>query len=329
LPDLIPIEIKWSPENPRQGDTVQLSVVVKNIGDTATMAGYGINSYFHINGTQVGWVHDTSLYKASVGVNEEIELPFDRIFSGRYFTYPRYSAGDYTVRATIDRDLLIEEKDDDNNVLEVIITYGPPRLPDLALSNLSWAPGEPVEEDLVTFSAYLKNMGELDITDEDTVKIKWMIGEEVIDSLIFTDGLALEDSVLITGANAWASVAGEVTITISADVDSVLVESDETNNSISHDLVVSEKIIEGINNLVSGQIILYPNPADNYLRVNYVATEYITTQLRITNILGEMIMNEELNLIPGTNSLVLNVEDLPGGMYFIKIGSDSVRFVVK
>jgi subtilase family serine protease len=328
LPDLEPVDIIWSPENPRQGDTVQISVVVKNTGDTATIAGYGVNAHFHVNGTQVGWVHDTSIYTNSIAVNEEITLPMDRIFAGRYFKYPRYSAGDHTIRATIDRDQKIEEKDDDNNVLEEILTYGPPRLTDLTLTGLTWNPNDPEEGNPVTFSAYLKNIGELDLTDKDTMMIKWMIGEEDIDSMLFTAGLMVGDSVLITGANAWTSVAGDFTVTITADVDSILLESDETNNSIIGNLTVSQTSI-GVKEMAAGNLTIYPNPAEDYIRIRYFGTGYQTTNMRITNVLGKLVVDRKLSVMPGRNLIELNIGDLSGGMYFIKIGSDTVRFVVR
>jgi hypothetical protein len=324
LPDLEPVDIIWSPENPRQGDTVQISVVVKNTGDTATMAGYGVIAHFHVNGTQIGWVHDTSLYMPSIAVDEEIILPLDRIFAGRYFTYPRYSAGDHTIRATIDRDLKIEEKDDDNNVLEEIITYGPPRMYDFTVTDLSWTPDEPVEDDIVTLSAYIKNVGELDLGD--TIYVIWTKDEMTIDSLQFTDALAIGDSVMVSGPSTWQAELGTHTIMVMVNAHWMLEESDSTNNTTEADITVIETFVEDLSQI---RFQLYPNPADNYLRINYRSETNEKLHLRITNILGELILERALNTIPGENVVELNVEELNSGLYFLKIGSNTVRFVIR
>jgi subtilase family serine protease len=324
LPDLVPIEIKYTPENPRQGDTIQLSVVVKNTGDTATMAGFGVIAHFHINGTQVGWVHDTSIYMPSIAVDEEIELPFDRIFAGRYFTYPRYGEGDHTVRATIDRDLKIEEKDDDNNVLEIIVTIGPPRRIDLTVSDLSWSPVEPVVDDMITLSAYIKNKGELDLAD--TIYVIWSMDDITIDSLQFADGLKVGDSVMVSGINAWQAELGTHSITVMVNAHWMVEESDSANNITGAEITVIETYIDEMRR---EKVEIYPNPAVNYLRVNYISSEYQTTQMRITNILGEILLDKTVDLIPGSNNFELIIEKLPAGIYFMKISFETLKFIIK
>ncbi|MFC5701744.1 discoidin domain-containing protein [Cohnella faecalis] len=61
--DLIATDITWSPSNPKEGDAVTFSAVVKNIGLSATPEGVGHTAAFKIDGTTVA---STAPYSASI-----------------------------------------------------------------------------------------------------------------------------------------------------------------------------------------------------------------------------------------------------------------------
>ena len=53
------------------------------------------------------------------------------------------------------------------------------------------------------------------------------------------------------------------------------------------------------------------------------------TLFRISNILGEVVFEKSIDVIPGMNRFELNIEELSQGMYFIHAGTQTLRFVVR
>ena len=80
-------------------------------------------------------------------------------------------------------------------------------------------------------------------------------------------------------------------------------------------------IIEQFKNNASAK--LYPNPMSNnvYLSTNVSAAQ--TGELQLTDLLGRVVMTQKLNL-NGAQHIMLNVEELPLGMYVYKISSSDI-----
>jgi hypothetical protein len=78
-----------------------------------------------------------------------------------------------------------------------------------------------------------------------------------------------------------------------------------------------------------------PNPADDYILINPPkspfgkgGSEFTSrgiSEIEIYNILGEKVISQ--SILPMNSSLQINVEELPPGMYFIKIGDRVEKFV--
>lgn len=70
---------------------------------------------------------------------------------------------------------------------------------------------------------------------------------------------------------------------------------------------------------------VYPNPANNVISISFndVQTQFIELQYEITNTLGQTVMK---GFISSENQQI-NTSDLENGMYFIKIGGMTIKFI--
>ena len=74
-----------------------------------------------------------------------------------------------------------------------------------------------------------------------------------------------------------------------------------------------------------GALMVYPNPTDDILSLpnhNY----------RITNVLGQTLMTGTINIgetVHAPSLQEIDISELPVGMYFITMGEQTVKFVVK
>ena len=72
---------------------------------------------------------------------------------------------------------------------------------------------------------------------------------------------------------------------------------------------------------VGGDVItfepVFPNPASQRLTVNYKAREEASFEIKITNIIGTTVRDiNEVSQV-GTHSIVIPIQDLPAGVYFV------------
>jgi hypothetical protein len=70
-------------------------------------------------------------------------------------------------------------------------------------------------------------------------------------------------------------------------------------------------------------IQIIPNPAGDFITITFKSSD--GTQIQIYNTLGEKVMSESIH--PMTVSHRMNIESLPKGIYFVKIGGEAAKFV--
>jgi subtilase family serine protease len=110
LPDLIIKDPKYSPANPKVGDTIQMEATTQNIGDI--MAGY------HHVGVRIGGESEPTVF-GSVG-HMDVGPPHG-FFRQWHPTQP----GTYVVRLYIDVNDEVEEHLENNNMVSMTITVAP------------------------------------------------------------------------------------------------------------------------------------------------------------------------------------------------------------
>ena len=76
----------------------------------------------------------------------------------------------------------------------------------------------------------------------------------------------------------------------------------------------------------SGTFTVYPNPTHGVLVVEtFPETSLTTNEYRITNLMGQTVLIDSLN----AETQQIDVSALPKGMYFISVGDNTRKFVVK
>ena len=78
---------------------------------------------------------------------------------------------------------------------------------------------------------------------------------------------------------------------------------------------------------------IYPNPAQNYLNLEFNAKFSSTANISITNVLGQVVYQEVNPIRLGQQTIQLKINTLEAGSYFInlesKIGSINLPFIKK
>jgi hypothetical protein len=78
----------------------------------------------------------------------------------------------------------------------------------------------------------------------------------------------------------------------------------------------------GVNEtLNSNNISIFPNPTKGLLFVELNTPEQTPISIKISNLLGEVIIEEEFTAQPGINKRTLNLQHLGTGVYLIKMQS--------
>lgn len=72
---------------------------------------------------------------------------------------------------------------------------------------------------------------------------------------------------------------------------------------------------------------VYPNPASNDLNISFNSLDTVS-EIRIVNILGEIVYNQEVKSTLGNNTVKVDVSRLNPGIYFVKRGNQDVKKVI-
>ena len=147
-PDLIIEDISWSPSNPKEGDDVEFTIIVKNQGK-----GRADESWLGFR-----------FFPPYIPVGSEVRLKCPPLDSGEtaslYDTINLSTCGKYTFKATADARKDIKESREDNNEKTAIINIEcPAKKPDLIIQDILWKPENPKLKDDVEFTVTVKNQG--------------------------------------------------------------------------------------------------------------------------------------------------------------------------
>ncbi len=113
-------------------------------------------------------------------------------------------------------------------------------------------------------------------------------------------------------------------------VDSVLTYSDVDYSDTTDTTGTTTNITQeqSLTNLV-----IYPNPASDKLIVSFSLDKKNEVKLKISNIMGEVIINDEYLVLQGNNTNILDISDLIPGFYLLSIynnnNCNTLRFIKK
>ncbi|MGB4095456.1 MAG: T9SS type A sorting domain-containing protein, partial [Bacteroidales bacterium] len=69
-------------------------------------------------------------------------------------------------------------------------------------------------------------------------------------------------------------------------------------------------------------ISIYPNPANDYVNVNIISPVSTNAIINISNILGQQVYSESINVKAGNTNIHIDVNNLPAGMYMFSLLAD-------
>ena len=82
-----------------------------------------------------------------------------------------------------------------------------------------------------------------------------------------------------------------------------------------------------------GDITVYPNPFNSTLNVNLTAVEAGTVELQLTDVIGRVLLSQEIEVVDGVQTITLDLDDrMSKGVYMLNVqgaGYDEVIKVVK
>ena len=91
-----------------------------------------------------------------------------------------------------------------------------------------------------------------------------------------------------------------------------------------------------INNVVKNKALsqdfgatAYPNPGTDNLNLSWNLPQPENTMITILNNQGQQLIQMNQDGHPGTNSMYLNVSNIPAGVYFIKFANNQRIQVIK
>jgi len=204
--DMIVSDVSWSPTDPVEGDTVTFTVYIRNQG-AGNAGSFKVACY--VDDVKEG---EWSIYSLSAGQT-----------TSKTFTWTAVE-GTHTVKAFADLNGVIAEIVKTNNKREETFEVEPKPKPDLIVSNISWTPEKPLEDETVTFTVTIRNRGGADsgrfkVTYylDDVKKGEWTI-------------YSLKAEATTTKTFTWTAVDGSHTVKVFADSDDDVEEEDETNN---------------------------------------------------------------------------------------------------
>ena len=158
LPDLVLVDISWSPANPKVGDTVIVSATIRNDGPVATptdgSSPVPVGVGFQVDGATLGAFFVTdSLGRLRV-------LQSGETYTGScYTTWTPSIAKDYSLFAYADDiDRFLELDDTINNTRTETVTVQS-FLPDVIITDIIMTPTNPKVGDTVVLQATVKNIG--------------------------------------------------------------------------------------------------------------------------------------------------------------------------
>jgi len=282
-PDLVVTDITWVPSAPETNSPVTFTATVKNQGTAATPNNTIIGVSFSINGAQVTW-SDTSNTSLAAGATRQLVASNGPSGSSTWSG----AAGTYALDAFVDDINRIpgELSESNNHLTKSVVVVAPPVVvpprPDLIVTDISWIPTSPKQGDAVTFKATIKNQGAAATPSGVPHGVSFKVaGSQVSWSDNYTSSIPIGSSVTVTanggpGGNAtWSGNPNTYAVTAEVDDVNRIIESVETNNTFTKNLVVAA-------------LPPAPTPSLDVLGItaNQTVTGGIAVQAQIANVAG-------------------------------------------
>ena len=94
-------------------------------------------------------------------------------------------------------------------------------------------------------------------------------------------------------------------------------------------IVIEEDGFDTVGTPANDEMTLYPVPTTSMLNVDYIAQNDENLYIQVLNATGKVMQVQQENALEGTNTYQIDVVNLPGGMYYVKVVSDTGKMQVK
>ncbi|MBN1160686.1 MAG: hypothetical protein JXA17_01900 [Dehalococcoidales bacterium] len=200
-PDLAIQGITWSPEIPSQGNSLDISFTIINVG---TYKSEGCYIDYYVDGV---WAGNQYIEEINAGETVTRTLPWTLV-------------NDYhTFKIIIDKNNDVPEIDESNNEKTAVIPA-----PDLVIESITYSPDEFSENDTITFTITVINTGS---TVAEGSYLNCHINN-ILQASIPVDTIPAGSSAEFVFN--WTALPGQNTLKVLIDGADIIVESDETNN---------------------------------------------------------------------------------------------------
>ena len=248
--DLKVRSIDWKPENPSVGDTVTFRAVIENQGDAAARD-------FHVSFRDRSSVWPPMEYMVSgeLGAGRNTTVSFE---------WPA-DADPHEFAVIVDSRDEVIESDEDNN--EHTVDYGATVVSDLVVSKISSSPRSPSVDEDTTIRVIIGNNGHGSAGS-------FIVTLSIVQAGSYVDEVNRRVDEIAAGKSRtlefpWVARVGPHTFTATADSRQVIVETDESNNTLE------EIVVTALSDLVVTDIQI-----DNQ---SPLAGDYVEIGMRIDN----------------------------------------------
>ncbi len=217
--DLTIENVTWVPAEPSVGDTVTVTINIKNKGP-------GLVGSTHVD----YYIDDVFLDSVYTG---RIESGDTILNSVTWQAVP----GTHTIRATVDCDNNVFETDETNNEKAVTITTV---APDLVIQDIAWSPINPQKGEEVDLTVTVKNQGNYNAGDS---YISYYVDDSSQGSHVIED---IKPGATVIRSFSWPVQADSTVFKVVLDEFNYVKESDESNNEKTVFLPAPDLVIEGI-----------------------------------------------------------------------------------
>jgi uncharacterized repeat protein (TIGR01451 family) len=223
--------VEFDPAEPNDGDLVTVKVTVMNNG-TATATDVVVRFEDVTDGTPVLIGRQRLIDSIAPGESATAQVTYDTTDK----------AGERRIEVTVDPTDMIAESDEQDNRALALLTVAPPPAPDLVVQgeNIRFSPASPTEGQVVTITVTVLNEGP---RNANKVEVKFLDvtngGSTQIGNLQIIGGVPSGGSGMAQVTYDTTGKAGDRTIQVVADPNSLVTETDETNNQAEATLTVA------------------------------------------------------------------------------------------
>ncbi|MBN1902424.1 hypothetical protein JW926_13950, partial [Candidatus Sumerlaeota bacterium] len=219
-PDLEVTSIAHDLMNPTVHDMVTITAIVENTGNVAITS----PTVATIQGENELNPHEFAIPALAPGETAQIEALINF-----------HDPGTFVVTATADAGNLIEESYEDNNTAEETVTVILPILPDLVITGVTPSEDNPDTSETFTITVEVKNIGLLDAGSTSTLSI--LAGDELTPAYYEIPSLDIGTTFTVQRTLIFMENISYL-ITATADVDDLIFEIYEDNNTTTSDVFI-------------------------------------------------------------------------------------------